>query len=436
MLSDFKKHIETNLDFLKKARILIACSGGLDSIVLTHLLKTLRLDIALAHCNFSLRKDESDADETFVFDLADKYSVPVFIETFDTKKYAKDTKQSTQMAARELRYAWFAELRKTLGYDYVVTAHHADDDLETFLINLSRGSGIRGLTGIPETNEHIVRPLLPFSREEILNYAKANQLYWREDSSNAKTEYLRNKLRHDIIPNFKEAAPKVLQNLLKTQRHLTESQLLVEDYMALVYNLAITENFDGYTLHLQKLKELPNTDALLYELLHPFGFTDFIAISDLLEAQSGKQVFSSTHRLTKDRNVLLLTEATSNSTKKEIIIPEETTEILEPIHLIFKEVKKIRAIDVHTIFVDKELLSYPITLRKWKEGDIFQPFGMRGKKKLSKFFKDEKVSLIAKEKMYVLCNGYDIIWVVGLRADDRFKVTSATKQILKITHSD
>jgi len=436
MLSDFKKHIETNLDFLKKARVLIACSGGLDSIVLTHLLKTLRLDIALAHCNFTLRKDESDADETFVFDLADKYSVPIFIETFDTKKYAKDTRQSTQMAARELRYAWFAELRKTLGYDYVVTAHHADDDLETFLINLSRGSGIRGLTGIPETNERIIRPLLPYSREEILNYAKANQLYWREDSSNAKTEYLRNKLRHDIIPNFKEAAPKVLQNSQKTQRHLTESQLLVEDYMALVYNLAITENFDGYTLHLQKLEELPHTEALLYELLHPFGFTDFIAISDLLEAQSGKQVFSKTHRLTKDRNVLLLTEATSTATKTETIIPQETTAISEPIHLVFKAVKQIRRTNAHTIFVDKELLKYPLTLRKWKEGDVFQPFGMQGKKKLSKFFKDEKVSLIAKEKMYVLCTDHDIIWVVGLRADDRFKVTSATKQILKITHSD
>jgi len=418
MLSDLKTHIDANLAFLKKAKVLVACSGGVDSVVLSHLLKTLRVDIALAHCNFSLRNKESDEDETFVLDLADKLSVPVFTETFDTRKYAKQTKQSTQMAARELRYQWFEQLRNTLQYDYIVTGHHADDDLETFLINLSRGSGIRGLTGIPEINDYVIRPFLNFSEDEIVKYAKTHGLYWREDSSNVKTDYLRNKLRHKVIPQLKEATPAILTSLRKTQHHLTESQSLVEDYMALVYNLAITENFDGYSLHIKKLEELPNTHALLYELLHPFGFTDFRAVVDLLTAQPGKQVLSGTHRITKDRGVLLLTEIPTEKKSKPILISEDQQKVEGPITLLFCEVDDIQKSDKNTIYVDKDQLDFPLTLRKWEKGDVFQPFGMKGKKKLSKLFKDEKVSLINKEKLYVLCSGTDIVWVIGLRPDD------------------
>jgi tRNA(Ile)-lysidine synthase len=433
MLTAFKKHFSTHFSFLKDKQLLIACSGGLDSVVLTNLLQNLDYDIALAHCNFSLRGDESDGDEDFVVSLADKFSIPVFTETFQTKQFAKEYKISTQMAARDLRYDWFNNLLKSTNYDFVLTAHHADDDLETFLINLSRGSGLRGLTGIPKVNETIVRPLLPFSRAQILAYAKKEKLYWREDSSNETTEYLRNDLRHNVIPSLKETSSTILEALRKTQRNLRDSELLIQDYMSLVYNLVITENFDGYTIHLQKLQELPNTEALLYELLSPFGFTDFKALSELLTAQSGKQIFSTTHRVLKDREVLLLTEAPAKVEKLSVTIPEGTKKIKEPFEIHFEMADKRVLSNDATIFVDYDTLQFPLTLRKWEEGDSFQPFGMEGKKKLSKFFKDEKLSLVAKEKMFVLCSGTDICWVVGMRMDDRYKLSPTTKKILKIT---
>jgi len=432
MLQKFKEHIDSHFSFLKDKKVLIACSGGVDSVVLSYLLKKSGFSIGLAHCNFSLRGKESDNDEEFVIDWADKLSIPVFTETFDTKEFAKDQKLSTQMAARELRYHWFTEILKDFKYDYITTGHHADDDLETFFINLSRGSGLQGLTGIPEINEKVIRPLLPFSRSEIIGFAKENELSWREDSSNASTDYLRNKLRHDVIPEYKNATEGVLSNFQKTQKYLKESQDLIEDYMALVYNLAVTENFDGYTLHIKKLQELPHTEAILYQLLHPFGFTDWPATSELLTAQSGKQLFSNTHRLVKDRNVLLLTEIISEKEKEEVLIKKTTKKIEFPLQMEFNPIAKMGAIDKRVIYVDADKVKYPLKLREWRKGDTFQPFGMKGKKKLSKFFKDEKVSLIAKEKTWVLCSDSEIIWIIGHRADDRFKVTPKTTEILKI----
>lgn len=433
MQEEFSTHINKNLSFLKESKLLIACSGGLDSVVLASLCKSLNLDFALAHCNFSLRGKESDGDEEFVMSLAEKYSVPVFTETFDTKKYAKDKKLSTQMAARELRYNWFEEILKDFEYDYLLTAHHADDDLETFLINLSRGSGLRGLTGINTINDKIVRPLLSFNRQTILKHAKETGLYWREDSSNQQTDYLRNNLRLNVIPSYKESVKSLLPNFQKTIANLRASQSLVEDYMALVYNLCIEEVSEGYKINLTKLKELPNTDALLYELLFPFGFTAWDDISELMEAQSGKLVVSGSHRLIKDRNTLILTEIPSEMEKNEIFISEDKKKIDFPLKLQLTPIDKMGYTDKNTIYVDNDKLTYPLKLRKWREGDIFQPFGMKGKKKLSKFFKDEKLSLVAKEKIWILTSLDKIVWIVGYRPDERFKVDTATTNILKIT---
>ncbi len=433
MQEEFSTHINKNLSFLKESKLLIACSGGLDSVVLASLCKSLNLDFALAHCNFSLRGKESDGDEEFVMSLAEKYSVPVFTETFDTKKYAKDKKLSTQMAARELRYNWFEEILKDFEYDYLLTAHHADDDLETFLINLSRGSGLRGLTGINTINDKIVRPLLSFNRQTILKRAKETGLYWREDSSNQQTDYLRNNLRLNVIPSYKESVKSLLPNFQKTIANLRASQSLVEDYMALVYNLCIEEVSEGYKINLTKLKELPNTDALLYELLFPFGFTAWDDISELMEAQSGKLVVSGSHRLIKNRNTLILTEIPSEMEKNEIFISEDKKKIDFPLKLQLTPIDKMGYTDKNTIYVDNDKLTYPLKLRKWREGDIFQPFGMKGKKKLSKFFKDEKLSLVAKEKIWILASLDKIVWIVGYRPDERFKVDTATTNILKIT---
>jgi tRNA(Ile)-lysidine synthase len=435
VIHQLKRHIDQNLPFLKGKKMLIACSGGLDSVVLAHSFKKLDYDIAVAHCNFSLRGNESDSDESFVLDLAETLSIPVFTETFDTKKFAKEHKVSTQMAARDLRYGWFEEILKDFKYDYLLTAHHADDDLETFLINLSRGTGLRGLTGIPQLNQQVIRPFLPFSKDQILKYAKESNIYWREDSSNSETDYLRNKLRLEVIPPYKKAADGLLESFQITQKHLRDSQNLIEDYMALVHNLAISEFSEGYKLDIWKLKELPHTEALLFELLAPFGFTDLPAINELLDSQSGKQVFSKTHRLLKDRGVLLLTEIAQKQELTEIFITENEKKISAPVALEFKSTGKIGNTTDFVLYVDKDKIKYPLHLRKWREGDQFQPFGMQGKKKLSKFFKDEKLSLVAKEKIWVLCSADQIIWIVGYRADERFKVTAKTKEILKISRT-
>lgn len=427
-----QNHIKSQFPFLEKSRLLIAISGGLDSVVLAHLCHKMKLNFSLAHCNFNLRGDESDADEDFVLQIAEDFNVEVFVESFETNTYAETHQLSTQMAARELRYAWFNELMEQLHFDYLLTAHHADDNLETFLINLTRGTGLEGLTGIPEINGNIIRPILPFSREEIESYAKSNKLNWREDSSNITTKYLRNKLRHDVIPALKETNPQLLQNFNKTLSFLKDSNEIVEDRIAELQKKIVTIDGDLILFNIKKLQKLSNPKAYLYQLLKDFNFTEWDDVTNLLSAQSGKQVFSKTHRLLKDRDVLILSKILSKD-KILINISENDYEIQTPMgKLTFEDVKRINSTIEAKIYVDKEKLQYPLMLREWEEGDYFQPFGMEGKKKLSKFFKDEKMSLIEKEQSLLLCSGKDIIWIVGKRADDRFKVTEKTSQILKI----
>ncbi len=434
MLHQFQEHLSKIFPFLKGKKILVACSGGLDSVVLSYMFHQSGFEIILAHCNFSLRAEESDGDEKFVVSLSKKWKMPVYTQTFDTTGYAKENQLSIQMAARQLRYNWFLELSEILDIEHITTAHHLDDDLETFLINTTRGTGLKGLTGIPEINGKIIRPLLPFSREEILHYANENGITWREDSSNASTKYLRNKIRLEVIPKLKEENVQILQNFKNTRNHLKDSQALIEDYMGLVYKLAIEEITDGYSINIEKLKSLPNTKALVYELLHPFNFKEWGDVYHLLEAQSGKQVISETHVLLKDREYLYLKSREASEKEKNTIflIPEGTKAIKEPIPLTFEKFKEISDTDSNTIFVDAGKLEFPLVLRKWEEGDVFYPFGMQGKKKLSKFFKDEKLSLFSKEKIWLLCSNKQIVWVIGLRADNRFKITPQTTQLVKI----
>lgn len=434
MLERLKNYIDSRLPFLKEGKILLAISGGLDSVVLTYLCNQLDLNFALAHCNFNLRGEESDADETFVLELAEDLNTEVFIESFDTENYAKQHKLSTQMAARELRYNWFSELAEQLGFDYILTAHHADDNLETFLINLSRGTGLDGLTGISEINNNIVRPLLSFSRDDIEAYAKENNLKWREDSSNESTKYLRNKLRHEVIPKLKEVNPQFLQNFNKTQEFLQDSKSIIDDRIDDVSEEIFTEVTEN-EIHfdVSKIQDLSNPKAYLYELLYDYGFTEWNDVLALLDAQSGKQLFSKTHRLVKDRNVLILTEITSEDTET-LSVKEEDKQVETPLGILFfDEADAIFGKRTNVIHVDKDLLKFPLAVRKWKEGDYFYPFGMKGKKKLSKFFKDEKLSLVAKEKTWLLCSQNEIVWIINQRLDNRFKVTDNTENILKIS---
>ncbi|MDX1773371.1 tRNA lysidine(34) synthetase TilS [Oceanihabitans sediminis] len=434
MLKAFKNHINENLPFLKEGKLLIAISGGLDSVVLTHLSKQAKLHFSLAHCNFNLRNEASNADEDFVMHLAEDLDVEVFVQNFDTEAYAKTHKLSTQMAARELRYDWFEELSEQLKFDYILTAHHADDNLETFLINLTRGTGLEGLTGIPQVNKKLVRPLLSFSREALETYAKANNIAWREDATNASTKYLRNKLRHEVIPKLKEVNTELLSNFEKTINHLQDSKSLIVDAVSKVQNEVVSEEGDLIKFHIAKLQQLSNTKAYLYELLKDFGFTQWKDVYDLLEAQSGKQVFSKEFRLLKDREYLLLTRISSEENTNTIQVSENTKKTETTLgDLLFEEVETITETSPNCIFVDKDLLKYPLTIRHCKKGDYFYPFGMQGKKKLSKFFKDEKYSLLEKEKALVLCSEENIIWIINKRGDNRYKVTDKTNSILKIT---
>lgn len=433
MLNSFQNHINSKFSFLKESKVLIAVSGGVDSVILVHICHKLNLKFALAHCNFNLRGKESDADEGFVLQLADDLDLEVFIESFDTELFAQESKLSIQMAARKLRYDWFQELSDQLHFDYILTAHHADDNLETFLINLTRGTGLEGLTGIPEINGKFVRPLLPFSREMIESYAKENRINWREDASNASTKYVRNKLRHDVIPILKEINPSLLQSFQNTLNNLQGSSAIVDDSIeALFVKEIIKLTPTGFELQISEIKKFHNPKAYLFRFLNNYGFTEWDNIVNLLDAQSGKHVYSSTHRLIKDRDFLLLSEITADERTSIRILETDNKVKIALGMLYFETVDTFSKTESRTILVDEEILKYPLSVRKWQEGDVFFPLGMTGKKKLSKYFKDEKYSMLDKENAWLLCSGNEIIWIVGKRADDRFKVTEATKQILKI----
>jgi tRNA(Ile)-lysidine synthase len=434
MIELFHNHILNRFPFLKGRKLLIAISGGIDSVVLTHLCHDLHFNIALAHCNFNLRADESDADEEFVLQLAENLNLEVFIESFDTEVYAKTNKQSIQMAARYLRYNWFKELAEQLHFDYILTAHHADDNLETFLINLTRGTGLDGLTGIPEINDNLVRPLLPFSRQMIEVYANEKKYKWREDSSNLSAKYVRNKLRLDIIPALKELNPSFLQSFQTTLNNLNDTADIVEESLNAVLKRAIVSlDNNQMQIKVSEFKKLNNPKAYLHEFLKDYGFTEWNDVVNLLDAQSGKQVFSPNYRLLKDRDVLILTEIDSNNSDFSISISELESEIQWSFGmLVLSDVSQIEETNSRIIYVDKDTLEFPIILRKWQQGDYFFPLGMQGKKKLSKYFKDEKLSLIEKENIWLLISGDAIVWVIGKRADGRFKVTQETERILKI----
>lgn len=432
MLKRLEKHLEKKFGFLKDRKILIAVSGGIDSIVLTHLMHQLSYDCTLAHCNFNLRGTESDSDEAFVITLSKQLNLPVETIQFETLSYAEENKISIQMAARNLRYKWFQELTKKHHLDYIFTAHQKDDVLETFLINFTRGTGLDGLTGIPEINENIIRPLLIFDRNDIATYASENNIDWREDLSNSSTKYFRNKIRHQIVPILKELNPNLLKSFDKTLINLKESQTLVQDRIRNLKNHVTTfEENDTIKISVKKILELNNPKAHLYELLKPYNFTAWKDVVNLLTAQTGKKLYSSTHRLVKSRDELILTKNTENS-ENSFLIFENTSQIQNPISLKISETKSSEGFNENTAFLDKSLLKFPITVRKWEKGDYFYPIGMHGKKKLSKYFKDEKMSLIEKEQIWLLCSDHEIVWVIGRRLDNRYKTTNKTSTILKV----
>ena len=432
MLEKLQLHLNTNFPFLKGKRLFLAVSGGMDSMVLLQLFHQLNYEIAVLHCNFSLRNLESDGDEEFVKYYCESKKIPLFVQKFDTKQFAEDAKLSIQVAARKLRYDWFYEQLADENFDYILTAHHLDDSLETFLINLTRGTGLEGLTGIPAQNDKIIRPFLPFSRVEIEKYIQENNLQWREDSSNASDKYFRNKVRHAIVPVLKELNPNLLSSFQNTIENLQQAQSLVEDASKLVFQIVVQEEANQLKFNLIELLKLPNYAAYLYQWLKDFGFTAWEDIYDLVTAQSGKQVFSESHILLKDRDFLILYAKEIHSDMEEYFIPKELQEVKVPLKISFCNINDISNTNSNCIFVDEDFLQFPLTIRKWEEGDYFYPLGMLGKKKLSKYFKDEKMSLIDKSNQWLLCSDNQIVWVIGKRQDERFKITEKTNHKLQI----
>ncbi len=440
MVAKFQKHIDLNFPFLKDEKLLLTVSGGIDSVILTHLLHQKNYDISIAHCNFNLRGKESDLDETFVKQLANKLTIPFYTISFKTKTYAKNNKLSTQMAARKLRYAWFEEIRSENNLDTILTAHHADDVLETFLINLTRGTGLEGLTGIPAINGNIIRPFLNISREEIETYAQENNIKWSEDLSNASTKYFRNKIRHQVVPILKELNPNLLDTFKNTLNNLKGSQQLIDETVRNNSEKMLSTNGNILQFNIEEIKKLSAQKTYLFEILKTYNFTEWNDILNLLNAQSGKQVFSKTHRLIKDREYLLLDKIIENNSPSSYTIKNFSSNLsTEDFTLMFELDKKPTSKNNSKteVCIDFDKIKFPLTLRKWQHGDYFYPAGMKGKKKLSNFFNDEKMSILDKEKAWLLTNSKnEIIWIVGKRLDNRFKVNSTTEKFIQITYSN
>lgn len=408
-------------------KLLVAISGGIDSVVLTHLLHSHSTELLLAHCNFQLRGEESDGDEAFVHDFAKTLGIPLEVKRFDTHQYAKAHQLNTQLAARELRYEWFYELLETHHCDALATAHHANDNLETFLINLSRGSGLDGLLGIPQQTNKIVRPLLQWSRQQIYDYAEAHRLQWREDSSNASNKYVRNVIRHEIIPQMAAVHPNYLENFNQTQEYLHQSarfiDFYIEEWRKSCFSPRPQEGGLSVPIAIdtEKLQTAPEIDLVLHKLFYPYGFGNVKDLKNLLlNAEAGKQLLSATHSLVKDSKGAWLKELTAES-----LPPTLTYEELTPPFHITKG-------DPNIAFIDADKLTAPLTLRQKQAGDFFYPIGLGVKKKLSKFFIDEKYSQVARENQWLLCSEEDIVWVIGKRLDERFKITENTQRILKV----
>ena len=436
MLTRFTGHISNEKLFAKNDRLLLAISGGIDSTVLAHLLKKSGYDFSLAHCNFKLRGPESDADEDFCRQLAGQLEVPFYVKAFDVPAWQALNQNSVQMAARELRYAWFAELIKEQKFSFLLTAHHAGDQVETVFINLCRGTGIRGMRGMLPKNNVLVRPLLNFTRAEIEAFARSGNIVFREDRSNADIKYERNFIRHRILPALKEMYPAFESTFQNNLRHFKQEAAIVETFLESKRSKLTTMDACGRLLisKMQLLNE-PFRESILHHLLQPYGFNESqeeqILNAIQTSALPGKMFISKKARLNNDRDYLVvenLSVAFSPIVIKDqtelqrtgFFRTEETTEFLKPAG--------------NEFYVDAEKLIFPLTIRSKKDGDKFQPFGMKSKKLLSDFFKDIKLNVFDKEQCRLLVNGNgDIMWLIGYRSDERYRVKGNETKLIKLS---
>lgn len=428
MFYKFRKIAEKYHLWEDKDTLLVAVSGGLDSMVLLELCRQLYNPIAIVHCNFSLRGKASDADENLVVKTCEKHQLTLHRKTFDTIAYAQEKGISIEMAARDLRYDYFQELCEEYGYTKIVTAHHANDNAETLLLNLTKGTGIKGLTGIPRQRDSIVRPLLAFSRKELQGYAQMHNLPYHNDATNEDTIYQRNKIRHKVLPLLEEINPSAIQTLNADAERLQEVRGIYEEYIQSRIDFLVRNN----ELTIQELANEKYPQSILFEWLSPYRFTATVSENILatLDDTEEKYFYSKNFRLLKSRGRLQLTTLKH---EEQTVFEVEKEGITNPIVLTMEDFNGTMEKTANKAYFDLDKLQFPLQLRRWEEGDRFIPFGLKGSKKVSELFKDKKLSFVQKENVWILCSEEEIIWVVGLRSDDRYKITPNTQKAIKIT---
>ncbi len=452
LLEKFKDYIKQQHLFNPKDKLLLAVSGGVDSVVLCELCKQAGYDFAIAHCNFQLRGDESERDEQFVRVLAQKYEVAFYSKTFDTKTVSQKEKKSIEETARDLRYRWFNELigntqlaksnEATATHcplpiaHWLLTAHHANDNVETVLMNFFRGTGIKGLHGILPKQNKIIRPLLFATKKQLLEFANENKLHFVTDYTNAANDFTRNYFRNQLIPSIQNVFPEVEENILKNIGRFGEAEQLYNQAIALLKSKLLEQKGNEMHIPVLKLQKVQPLASIIYEIIKDYNFTAHQTeeVVTLLQSESGKYVQSPSYRIIKNRKWLVIS---SNQTiaAQNILIEEKDKKIIFEIGEL--QIEKHSTFDINhspsIAQLDTKEIKFPLLLRKWKQGDYFYPLGMQKKKKLSRFFIDQKLSLTQKEKVWVIESNKKILWVVGLRIDDRFKITAATKEVLQIS---
>jgi tRNA(Ile)-lysidine synthase len=441
MLEKVREYIQKENLILHNTKVIVGLSGGMDSMVLLDILTLLGYSCLAAHCNFHLRGEESNRDEIFVKKWCKSIDIPFTSINFDTNQYASDLKISIEMAARELRYNWFETLRRHYQANCIAVAHHKDDSVETVLLNLIRGTGIKGLTGISPKNGYVVRPLLCISRSEIENYILERDIPYVTDSTNSEDLYLRNSIRLNVIPLLETLNPSVKDTIYRTSKNVNEAEKVYSESI----QKTIKKVFNNNKIDINELRQTASPRSVLFEILTPYNFTPSTIedISESIDSISGKIFFSDSnsnfekkkYRLIKDRNSFLLDVVNDIYNENEMYLIEEgTSEINFPVSIKIREISSPTDIiyNSHFLYIDADKIKYPLVLRKWRSGDWFIPFGMKGKKKLSDYFTDRKFSLKDKENVWLLTYENDIVWIVGERNDNRFKITENTKKIIFI----